>query len=230
MKRKVITILLMCALSVNFTACGNSSSENNVSSKESEEEKEAPADNAEISEPETSNPEDSSQETDDSKEDEKTQSEESDNPQPEEETQPEEPPYEMNTSAALKDWTITVTDAQIVDSISSGYIVFSPNEEGNKFIQVYATAENKGKQADNFLPSFGMGDDVNTKILYSDGYEFSATNLMGYDNDLHDSNINPLSSQTGEIAFEIPSTVADSADELLIQFSSGNDKIKFKIR
>ena len=139
MKRKVITILLMCALSVNFTACGNSSSENNVSSKESEEKKEAPADNAEISEPETSNPEDSSQETDDSKEDEKTQSEESDNPQPEEETQPEEPPYEMNTSAALKDWNITVTDAQIVDSISSGYIVFSPNEEGNKFIQVYAT-------------------------------------------------------------------------------------------
>ena len=104
------------------------------------------------------------------------------------------------------------------------------NEEGNKFIQVFVTVNNDGKQADRFLPSYSIGDDVNAKILYSDGYEFTATNLLGYSNDLHDSTINPLSSQTGEIAFEIPSTVAESTDELLIQFSSGNDTLKFKVR
>lgn len=230
MKRKILTVLLLCALSANFTACGNNTAKDSASTKVSDEEKEPPTNNAETSAPETSNPVDSSKEIDDAKEDEKAQPEEADNVQPTEDSQTEEPPLELNSSASLNDWTITVTDAQIVDSISSGYITFSPNEEGNKFIQVYVTAENNGKQADNFLPSFGMADDVNAKVLYSDGYEFSATNLMGYENDLHNSHINPLSSQTGEIAFEIPSTVADSTDELLIQFSSGNSKIIFKIR
>lgn len=221
----------MCAISINFIACGNSTAKDSASTRTSEEEKVTQVDNTEVSEPEASSSEDVSQEIDDPKEE--TKPEEASNTQPGEEAKPEETeelPLEMNTSAPLKDWTITVTDAQIVDSISSDYMVFSPNEEGNKFIQVYAIAENNGKQAGNFLPSFGMGDDVNAKVLYSDGYEFSATNLLGYDNDLHDSNINPLSSQTGEIVFEIPNTVADSTDELLIQFSSGNDKIKFKIR
>ena len=78
--------------------------------------------------------------------------------------------------------------------------------------------------------NIGYGDDVSAKLLYGDGYEFSATNLMGYSNEMHDASINPLSSQSGEIAFEIPESVVNSTDEILIQFSSGNDKIQFKVR
>ena len=114
--------------------------------------------------------------------------------------------------AQLKDWEITVTDIQIVDSISVDYGSFNPNEEGNKFVQIFATVENKGKQAGKFLPSFGYGDDVSAKLLYGDGYEFIATQLLGYSNDLHDSSVNPLSSQSGEIAFEIPETVASATE------------------
>lgn len=212
MKRKLLTILLMCALSVSFTACGNSATESNAKT-------ETPSGTDENSETEESNSEEKQEETDDTK--------------PEEETEPEETSetiYNIGDSASLKDWTISVTDAQIVDSISADYGAFNPNEEGNKFIQVFVTVNNDGKQADNFLPSISMNDNVSAKVLYSDGYEFTATNLLGYSNDLHDSTINPLSSQTGEIAFEIPSTVSDSEDELLIQFSSGNDLLKFKIR
>lgn len=212
MKRKLLTILLMCTLSVSFTACGNSATESNTKT-------ETPSGTDENSEPEESNSEEKQEETDDTK--------------PEEETQPEETSetiYNIGDSASLKDWTISVTDAQIVDSIAADYGAFNPNEEGNKFIQVFVTVNNDGKQADNFLPSISMKDNVSAKVLYSDGYEFTATNLLGYSNDLHDSTINPLSSQTGEIAFEIPSTISDSEDELLIQFSSGNDLLKFKIR
>ena len=226
MKRKIVTLLLMCALSVNFSACGNNNTDSSAKSETSENQNEDATNADESSEPENPESEESQEDADNAKP-------EGEDAAPEEEPKPEESPetiYNIGDSALLKDWTITVTDAQIVDSISSGYIVFSPKEEGNKFLQVYVTVENKGKQADNFLPSFGLRDDVSAKVLYSDGYEFSATNLLGYDNELHDSSINPLSSQTGEIAFEIPSTVADSADELLIEFSSGNDKIKFKIR
>lgn len=139
--------------------------------------------------------------------------------------------YQIGDSASLNDWTINVTDAKIVDSISGDYgTSFSPKEEGDKLIQVFVVVNNDGKQAANFLPTYGMKNDISAKVLYSDGYEFSATNLLGYSNDLHDSVINPLSSKTGEITFEIPATVADSDDELLIRFSSGKDELKFEIR
>lgn len=138
--------------------------------------------------------------------------------------------YQTGDSASLQDWTISVTDAQIVDSISSGYVSFTPKEEGNKFIQVFVTVNNEGKQADSFLPTINTGHQVSAKILYADGYEFSSTNLLGYSNELHDSTINPLSSRTGEIVFEIPGTVAEAEDELLIQFLLENDVIKFKVR
>lgn len=138
--------------------------------------------------------------------------------------------YNIGDSITLKDWEISVTSVQIVDSIAADYGQFSPNEEGNKYIQVFVTVNNNGKQADSFLPSFGMGDDVTAKVLYGDGYEFSASNLLGYSNEMHDSSINPLSSKSGEIAFDVPESVATSTDELIIEFISGNDSVKFKIR
>lgn len=131
---------------------------------------------------------------------------------------------------ALKDWEISVTSMQIVDSIAADYGQFSPDEEGSEYVQVFVTVNNNGKEADSFLPSFGIGDDVYAKMFYGDGYEFSASNLLAYSNDLHDSTIIPLSSKTGEIAFAVPELVATSADELLIQFNSGNDDVKFKLR
>ena len=128
---------------------------------------------------------------------------------PDETVDEEEIIYSIGETAQLKDWEITVTNAKTVDSISGEYMVFNPNDEGNTFAQIFVTVDNKGKQAGKFLPSFGYGDDVSVKLLYGDGYEFISTQLLGYNNDLHDSSINPLSSQSGEIAFEIPDAVAN---------------------
>lgn len=138
--------------------------------------------------------------------------------------------YNIGDTAVLKDWEINLTDMQIVESITAGYLSFKPKEEGNKYMQVFLSVNNKGKEADTFCPSYGFGDDISAKVLYGDGYEFTATNLLGYDNDIHDSKVNPLSSQTGEIAFEIPDSVASAEDELIVQFSSGSDVVKFKVR
>ena len=92
------------------------------------------------------------------------------------------------------------------------------------------TVTNNGKETDRFLPSFGYGDDVYVKMLYGDGYEFSAVNLLGYSKDMHDSTINPLTSADGEIAFEVPQSVAEATDELLVSFFSGNDSVVFQVR
>ncbi len=148
----------------------------------------------------------------------------------EEEIKSEELIYNIGDSIELKDWGIVVTNMQIVESIAADYGAFNPNEEENKYAQVFVTVTNNGKEADSFLPIVGYGDDINVKMIYGDGYEFTATNLLGYDAELHDSMINPLSSKDGEIAFEIPESVASATDEMFIQFKSGNDAVKVKIR
>lgn len=170
---------------------------------------------------------------DETEEDKEDSSQATDDAEPESDDQPEEDPeqiYEIGDSATLNDWTITVTDMKIVKSIEADYGAFLPNEDGNKFLQIFVTVDNDGKESDTFLPYVCMGDDVYAKVFFTGDYEFSSTNLIGYDHELHNTSINPLSSKTGEIVFEIPEKVSESDDELLLQFMTSSDSLKFKIR
>lgn len=54
MKRKLLTILLMCTLSVSFTACGNSATESNAKTETSENQTETTSDTNEDSKSDTS--------------------------------------------------------------------------------------------------------------------------------------------------------------------------------
>lgn len=137
--------------------------------------------------------------------------------------------YNIGETAILKDWKINVTDVQIIDSVNLDYIHYSPNE-GNKYLQITLTVTNLGTQADTFLPSFQYGSSVKSKVYYKKDYEFSASNLLGYKYDIHDSHINPLSSNTGEIVFEISEAVVNSTDGLTLEFISGKDTVQFKLR
>ena len=119
---------------------------------------------------------------------------------------------------------------KLTDTIKqSDYFGFKP-EDGNKYLTVDITVVNNGKNASKFLPSFGMGDDISAKLLYQSDYEFSATNLLGYDKELHDSTVNPLSTKSGIVAFEIPDSVASSDEELILVISAGKKNLQFKIR
>ena len=114
-------------------------------------------------------------------------------------------------------------------AVVNHFLGFNP-DEGNKYIQVFVSITNNGKSSDTFLPSYGFGNDVRVKLLYGDGYEYSSSVLLGYDNDLHDSHLNPLSSVDKEIAFSVPEKVSSSEEELLVEFSSGKTSVTFKIR
>lgn len=208
MKKKILALLCMMVC-LSITACAGGQKADNTAKVEQGENKNLS--NEENSEVEASKPEELETTV-------------------EQEEEEKETTYNIGDSAQLKDWEISVTDMKIVETIAMDYGSFSPKENGNKYVQVFAIVNNNGKQAERFLPLIGIGDNVNAKVLYGDGYEFSATNLLGYDNDLHDSTVNPLSSQTGEIVFEVPEAVASSEDELLIRFTSGNDTVQFKLR
>ena len=212
MKQKLLTTLLLCTLTISITACGSTKKASEPATPNEPSITESNA--AEV--PTTAEESASIEETATAEETSAAGEEGA--------------PYALGNSADLKDWSINVTDVKIVDSIAGSLGSFSPKEDGNTYVQVFVTVENTGKTADSFLPSFCIGDDVNAKVLYSDGYEFTASNLLGYTNDLHDSTINPLSSKTGEIVYEIPSEVVNSEEPLLLQFSSGNDTVAFNLR
>lgn len=136
----------------------------------------------------------------------------------------------LGETGTLGDWEVTVSKIEFLDSIQNGdFISFNP-DEGNKFAVVSLTISNQGKESDTFLPSIGMGDDVSAKILYGDGYEFSSTYLLGYELELHDASLNPLSSKDGIIAFEVPQQVVDDTESpLSIQFD-GPGAVTFNLR
>lgn len=138
--------------------------------------------------------------------------------------------YNIGDTANLKDWSITVNDMAILDNIVMDFGQYTPSSDNNKCLDIFVSVTNNGKSSNSFLSSFPMSDDVIAKVIYGDGYEFTASNLFGYDYDMHDSGINPLSSLTGEIVFSIPEVVANSTESLIIRFSCENEKVEFKIR
>ena len=91
------------------------------------------------------------------------------------------------------------------------------------------TVKNLGTQSDTFLPSFATSKDVKGKIIYQDKYEYSSSTLLGYADDLHDKNLNPLSSVSGILAFSMPTDAANSG-ELILSISSGRDSINFVLK
>lgn len=135
----------------------------------------------------------------------------------------------MGQTATIDCWDITVSQMQILDAVSNGYGQFEPGE-GNKYLLISLSAANNGKESASFLPSFSMTDDIRAKLIYGDGYEFDQTNLLGYDRSLLDSVVNPLSSVEGDMAFEIPNTVAESTDKIILEFVCGNEQLDFVIR
>lgn len=135
----------------------------------------------------------------------------------------------MGEEATLGHWKFTVNEMQILDVIPNGSLQFEPGA-GNKFLLISLTASNEGEEADVFLPSFGLSSDVFAQLLFGDGEELSQTNLLGYQKGLLGTSIEPLSTEEGEIAFEVPESVYDSTDPLILEFSAGNEKIDISLR
>lgn len=134
--------------------------------------------------------------------------------------------YAIGETCTLDNWEITVSNFEFLPTIENGG--YTP-DEGNQYAVVHLTVFNQGKEAESFLPSFSFWVKFSINLIYSDGYEYSPTRLIGYDPDLHSEDINPLSSKDGEIVFEVPQQVIDSTEPLLLELD-GRNKIYYKLR
>ncbi len=209
--KKNILFGIMILLSVGISACGNKAPSAGTYDKPKMVLKE-----------ELEQQNEDEQEQDENESDEQSQEQEQQNES--------ETIYNIGDTANLKDWSITVNDMAILDNIVMDFGQYTPSSDNNKCLDIFVSVTNNGKSSNSFLSSFPMSDDVIAKVIYGDGYEFTASNLFGYDYDMHDSGINPLSSLTGEIVFSIPEVVANSTESLIIRFSCENEKVEFKIR
>lgn len=148
---------------------------------------------------------------------------------PEPTPEPTAEPYnQVGDTVMLGDWEITLSGCEITEKVSVNQYLSFKADDGNKYVIVTLTVKNTATTADSFLPSFSMGNDVSAKLLYQGEYEFSASNLLGHSDELHDKTLNPLSTAEGLIAFE----VADEAavlEELELELSLGKESVIYRL-
>ena len=134
----------------------------------------------------------------------------------------------IGETVMLGEWEITLNSVNTVPEIGASYGSFQPDAD-NLYVVANLTIKNLAKEAATFIPMFSMYDDIRAKVLYQGEYEYSSTNLLGLDTDLHNRNLNPLSSTEGIIAFEIVEDVATSGD-LTLNLSNGVESITFDLK
>lgn len=136
--------------------------------------------------------------------------------------------YNIGDTIQTDNWEITVNSAEAAEKIENDFGAYKP-DDGNKYIVINVTAKNLGTDANTFLPSFGLASNIGAKLKYKE-YEFSGTNLLGYDEDLHDTHLNPLSSKTGVMAFSVAEEVAEDFSELHLVFSESKTDYDFSLQ
>lgn len=152
-------------------------------------------------------------------------------PVPTETPAPEQPVLSVGEKSSVGDWKINVKKASAKQKIKNGsYRYFEPGK-GNSFLVISMSAENKGSKAATFLPRFGTKDKaVVATLYYQNEYEYSATELIGYDKDLTTKSIQPLTKENGIIVFEVPKKTVKSKKDLTLKFSVGDESITYSLK
>lgn len=152
-------------------------------------------------------------------------------PAPTETPVPEPSVLSIGEKSSVGDWNIKVKKVSVKQKIQNGtYQYFKPGK-GNSFLVVSLSVENKGKTDTQFLPRFGRKNTTTVvRLYYQNEYEYSATELMGYDKDLTTEYIQPLTKENGIIVFEVPKKTVKSKKDLTLNFSVGDESITYSLK
>lgn len=144
---------------------------------------------------------------------------------------PKETVLKLGKKGTTGDWKICVKKAEKKAQIKNGtYRVFKP-DKGDQFICITATVRNNGKKKDTFLPKVGYKDKMLTATLYyKNKYEYQPLELFSYDKDLVASSVNPLTSKSGIIAFEVPKKVAKAKKNLTLRIGTESDYLVYTLK
>ncbi len=144
---------------------------------------------------------------------------------------PEETTVALGDKMTLADWTITAKKASVEKKIKNGKYQYFQPKKGNSFIVVSLSVRNEGKQAEDFLPRVGYEDKMTSVTLfYKDGYEYKPTELIAYDKDLTTRKVQPLSTEKGVVAFEVPKEAAKAKKDLKLTFKSKGQTASYSLK
>ncbi|MFD2116585.1 DUF5067 domain-containing protein [Paenibacillus yanchengensis] len=153
--------------------------------------------------------------------------------QKEEEPKEEEPKEEAakeeihkpKDKFTLGDWEVTLDSFEFNQKVSSD-MFSSSADEGNKFIVLNFSVTNNGKEAESFTNTFGG---VDVQALFKDEYEYNSSRTM-LDGDIGYRSIKPLSTKKGFVVIEVPDSVAESTESLLIHLKDDKNKATIVLR
>ncbi|MDE6579940.1 MAG: DUF4352 domain-containing protein [Ruminiclostridium sp.] len=139
--------------------------------------------------------------------------------------------YSLGDTIEIGNFQITANSVEVTDRVASPIsetVGFKP-EDGSKYVVIDTTVKNIGTDNNTFLPVVGtVKKDISVKLVFGD-YEFKSTNLLGHSDDLHTTSLNPLSSKTGFIAFQVADEVAQDLSDVKLVFSLDKDNYEYSL-
>ena len=145
--------------------------------------------------------------------------------------EPKETKVALGKKGTVGDWKIKVKKASVKTKITNGkYRQYNPGK-GKSFVVISLSAENKGEKMTEFLPRVGYANKmVTATLLYQDKYEYSPTELLSYDKDMTTKKIQPLSTESGIIAFEVPKKVAKQMKKIKLKIGMKTDYLIYDLK
>lgn len=135
----------------------------------------------------------------------------------------------IDQSLSIDTWDIQIHNVQIKDSVSDSSVYSEPSD-GCKYISINLSVTNTGKNPFIFLPQEAYQGDIRARVVCGDGLEFVPTHLEDYSYDILGRMINPSMVDSGEIIFDIPDSVIESSEEIVLKFIVGSDCKEIKIQ
>lgn len=144
---------------------------------------------------------------------------------------PKETALALGKKATIGDWKVCVKKASVKQKITNGkYRYYNPGK-GKSFVVFSLSARNNGKKTEEFLPRVGYENKmVKATLYYKDEYEYSPSELLSYDKDLVTKKIQPLSTESGVIAFEVPKKVAKAKKQLKLKIGTKAETLVYPVK
>ncbi|REK74170.1 DUF4352 domain-containing protein [Paenibacillus paeoniae] len=145
-------------------------------------------------------------------------------PTPEPTPEPETT-YAPGEKFTFGDWEVNLESFAFDQKVTDKYMSSSA-DEGNKFLVLNFALTNNGTSAAQFKSMF---DGVSIKAIFKDNYEYN-TSMTMIDGDLSNESVKPLSTKKGFIVVEVPDSVAEAGDSLVLQLSLDKEEAKITLR
>lgn len=135
----------------------------------------------------------------------------------------------IDQSLSLDIWDIQVNDVQIKSTISDSKIYYD-SPEGCKYVAINISVTNNSTHSVTFFPDELYADDIYANLTCSGKNEFVPTRFDDYSYDILSTVVNPTTTDSGEIIFEIPDSIIEANGEMVLNFTVGSDTKSVKIR